>query len=1182
MVKNKHFKRDEFEHTRSTNSSVFTSNTNWYGKDTKLQGKNLLKNFMTMGLFIAIVFGSFQSFATTCLTADVIPAAPVMPYTAALTAGTTDDINGANVMATCGSDSYKGGWESVFVWTPTDSYINASIDYSGSSWSGIFLYEGCPTDPGAICLGSETSSASSKSLTGLTITAGTTYYIVLDTWPTPNSPAPGTITLDGTINVPCAGAPAPGNTMSSAATTCTAVSFDLSLQNATAGSGVSYVWESADDAAFTTNVQTLSSTTETQNIASQSADTYYRCSVTCGASTTMSTAVLVTNNPPLACYCVPSTSSGCTDGDVIAQVKLNTLDNNSGTGCPSGLAGYSDYTDSTQANYTTDIVAGNTYQCIVWAGQYSEGYAAWIDYNDDGVFDNVTERIGFTPGTVSGSSSAGVLGDSAIFSITLACNPPLGTHRLRVRAMYNTSGGSVTPCGSNSYGETEDYDITILAALACPAPSSLVVSNETDNSVDLTWNIGCSETAWNIIYGPTGFDPSLTGTSVAATMTSATVAGLTCETGYDFYVQADCGVTDGISLVSNVAVTSTTLCPCMGTPAPGNTESSIASGCLGSTVNLSLQNDVSGVGITYQWESADDAAFTVNVQTLGINDTETETLNGPTYYRCVITCAASGMIGTSTEVLVSVDPYLAGNDMAGAKVVPTLLCIDSAYVDTVNTAIGCYSDEIGNSSADVFYTFTLTETTDILASMCGSGFDTYVRILDNTGTQIAGSDDDCGTRSEITAVLTAGTYFVVGEGYSSNEGEIVMEISKNQICNACSFPMVLDNTVTTTSTTADVTWSTSTYSGTGWYVLEYKESSSLTWLSGGTANTNVTNKFFSGLTPNTSYDIRGRTVCSPSETGSWSPTVTFSTPILQDCALSPTLAASTTQGNFIIVTWAAVPTAGWYALRYRVSPLGTWMSAGTASGSTTSKTISGLTAGTAYDFEARTYCTNGIPSAWGGSVTVSTTALAGCELPPVLDPVAAGTSLVAITFSWPAVSGAGWYGFQYKESGSSTWISGGTAGGSATSKTRTGLMPATSYDFQARTYCPGGTSISAWSGTETYITDGAPAIVVNSNPDKATPDMADKSLTEAGQNTKVYPNPATDVVNVEINLENASENTTLRLMDMSGRVVRLVETQTNAGVNTITMDLQDLSIGMYTLLVYDNNSLLHTSKVKKN
>ncbi len=247
-------------------------------------------------------------------------------------------------------------------------------------------------------------------------------------------------------------------------------------------------------------------------------------------------------------YCVPTTTFGCTDGDVIARVILNTLDNNSGTGCPSGNSGYSDYT--VNPLLTTTLLPSTSYNCTVYAGQYSEGYAAWIDYNDDLIFD-ASERIGYSNGQVAGSGAIGVLGSSATFTVSLACNPPAGTHRLRVRAMYFENGINVTPCTNNSYGEVEDYLITIAPAPTCPSPGSLNVGSPTATSLQLNWILGCSAaTNYDIEYGPVGFVQG-TGTivsNVAATVTASsgfyTLNGLAPNTAYDVYYRANCGLGD--------------------------------------------------------------------------------------------------------------------------------------------------------------------------------------------------------------------------------------------------------------------------------------------------------------------------------------------------------------------------------------------------------------------------------------------------------------------------------------------------------------------------------------------------------------------------------------------------------------------------------------------------------------
>ncbi len=137
--------------------------------------------------------------AVTCANAIVIPGSTSLPYTSAVTCGTTNDITGVNSVS-CGSTNYKGGQEALYVWTPTNSYTNVTVAYNGVTYSGVFVYQNCPTSLStATCLGFATGSGTSKTLTLTTnIVAGNTYYIMFDTWPTPNSPCPGSFTINGT------------------------------------------------------------------------------------------------------------------------------------------------------------------------------------------------------------------------------------------------------------------------------------------------------------------------------------------------------------------------------------------------------------------------------------------------------------------------------------------------------------------------------------------------------------------------------------------------------------------------------------------------------------------------------------------------------------------------------------------------------------------------------------------------------------------------------------------------------------------------------------------------------------------------------------------------------------------------------------------------------------------------
>ncbi|MEY4585676.1 MAG: hypothetical protein RIT05_94 [Bacteroidota bacterium] len=102
---------------------------------------------------------------------------------------------------------------------------------------------------------------------------------------------------------------------------------------------------------------------------------------------------------------------------------------------------------------------------------------------------------------------------------------------------------------------------------------------------------------------------------------------------------------------------------CSGTPAPGNTVSSVTTVCPGINFNLSLQNTPSTTGITYQWQSSANGTTWANVNG-ATNPTLTTNQTAATYYRCQVTC--SGNTGTSTPVLVGISPQSSCYCTAGA------------------------------------------------------------------------------------------------------------------------------------------------------------------------------------------------------------------------------------------------------------------------------------------------------------------------------------------------------------------------------------------------------------------------------------------------------------------------------------------------------------------------------------
>ncbi len=104
------------------------------------------------------------------------------------------------------------------------------------------------------------------------------------------------------------------------------------------------------------------------------------------------------------------------------------------------------------------------------------------------------------------------------------------------------------------------------------------------------------------------------------------------------------------------------------------------------------------------------------------------------------------------------------------------------YADTGNTTV-CFTSFGGNTANDVFYYVEITdsciESLDI--ELCNSSFDTYLRLYDTQGNQIAFNDDNCGLQSSILghSVSMNDTIVIMVEGFSANNGDYIIEVDAN-------------------------------------------------------------------------------------------------------------------------------------------------------------------------------------------------------------------------------------------------------------------------------------------------------------------------------------------------------------------------------------------------------------------
>lgn len=231
--------------------------------------------------------------------------------------------------------------------------------------------------------------------------------------------------------------------------------------------------------------------------------------------------------------------------EYISTVQVGTINNTS-----TGGNGYSNFTA-----ISTDLTKGNSNTITItptWTGtKYNEGYAVWIDYNQNGDFGDAGELVW----SKAASQTTPVSG-----SFTVPTSALSGTTRMRVSMKYN---GIPTQCEAFSYGEVEDYNVNITAGAAdttAPsAPSSLTASGTTQTATNLSWNASTDNvgvTGYNVYQGA-----SLLGT---VTGTSSAITGLTANTAYTFSVKAKdlAGNISASSNVVNVTTLSNTLTYC--------------------------------------------------------------------------------------------------------------------------------------------------------------------------------------------------------------------------------------------------------------------------------------------------------------------------------------------------------------------------------------------------------------------------------------------------------------------------------------------------------------------------------------------------------------------------------------------------------------------------------------------
>jgi len=400
---------------------------------------------------------------------------------------------------------------------------------------------------------------------------------------------------------------------------------------------------------------------------------------------------------------------------------------------------------------------------------------------------------------------------------------------------------------------------------------------------------------------------------------------------------------------------------------------------------------------------------------------------------------------------------------------------------------------------------------------------------------------------------------------------------------ACGDPTGLSNT-TPTETSTTVSWNA--VSGANNYDVEYKKSTESTWTTVVPA-TSATSVDLSGLTAGTLYNWHVRANCSGGSGNYVQANFTTATPP-PPCGDPTGLSNTTPAQTSTTVSWSAVSGANNYDVEYKKNTESSWTTAATAT-SATSVDLSGLTAGTLYNWHVRVNCSGGS----GNYVQANfTTATPTVSCPGTFDASANDNTATAATIPlntdvYGLINVRGdndYYKFSITNGGTITITlttlpadyqlallnSNGTISQSSTnSGTTSETINATvtsGATYYARVYPKSNGAFNAGSCYTLRVQTGTASKMIN-------PELVQLS----GNKFFVFPNPTGFVANLAFKSK-TNGNSVITVINQLGSVVLRKSMAVNEGDNFRKLDVSSLSSGMYYIKI-QNGTEIQTAKI---
>lgn len=649
---------------------------------------------------------------------------------------------------------------------------------------------------------------------------------------------------------------------------------------------------------------------------------------------------------------------------------------------------------------------------------------------------------------------------------------------------------------------------------SCSVPTGVNASNITNVTADITWDVQTADT-FRIRYtinGTTNYlykDVDGTGSPVSSTLT-----GLLPGTEYAVEMATRC---TGIPSTYSIPITFTTDFTPVNCIVPGQLD---VSNITNTTADFSWTPFI--LADTFRIRYSEDG--TTNFIYLDSDGSQGSlvslaNLNPGMTYQIQVSSICSGVSsGYSAPFIFTTD-------------VTPVPCI---------RPYGLTAPVVTNTTAQLDWTpYVTADTFRIRYSVFGT---TNYRYVDVNGS--------LGNSYLLTGLDPATTYsFRVGAicngsriGYST-----ASTFTTSSTPATCVRPFGLSQS-NTSNTTVTVSWSPYVEADT--FRVRYHEFGSLTFEykdvdgAGGTTSTNLT-----GLNPNTLYNYQVASICNGVSSG-YSAVSSFSTlGNIAACIRPYGLSTTNITNSTALVSWDNFVSADTFRVRYAVNGTTNYQYIDQPGIAGNSLVIAGLLPSTTYQYRVSAICT-GSSSGYSFPSTFTTSSGAvACAIPYGLSNSPLNNT--SATVSWTPLVTADSFLVRYSVFGTTnyTWKKISGTGG-VTSTTLTGLTPNTQYQWQIRPIC-NGVPAGPYSVSD--------VISVPPSPIRMSAALADDNFI-------VYPNPATDQVNIRFE---SSENTNARiqLTDLTGRIIYRHEFTTVSGENIFTFSVQGISRGVYTLIV---------------